>query len=86
MRDEQLERDRAIFQKTFTTTEGRECLTIIRNRLGANCIEAEKIKPELVVFDRWLLYMIGIHTHNVQEVTDALLGCANNDDIEVKNG
>lgn len=81
-----LEQYRAIFQKTFSTLEGRECLTIIRNQLGANCMDPAQIKPDLIAFDRWLLYMIGLHTHNVQEVTDALLGCANSDDIEVRNG
>lgn len=78
-----LEQKRRAFKAVFKDTpDGPLVLSIIRNQLGANNYDAGKVIPELVVFDHWLQYMIGIkHEQNFMEETKALLTAINDDDI-----
>jgi len=78
-----LEQNRIAFQNVFRDhPSGPLVLSIIRNQLGVNNFEAEKVVPELVVLDHWLLYMIGVkHEQNFLNETKGLLAAVNDDDI-----
>ena len=78
-----LEQKRLKFQNVFKDhPDGPEVLAIIRNQCGANNYDADKVIPELIVFDHWLQYMIGIkHDQNFMEETQALLSAVNDTDI-----
>lgn len=76
------ERIRLAFQNVFRHPDGYIVLAIIRHELGANCTDPDKIKPDLIAFDHWLLNKIGIkHVKNFEEEAKALLGIANDNDI-----
>jgi hypothetical protein len=74
---------RLAFQNVFVHhPDGYVVLALIRNQLGANCTAPEKIRPDLIAFDHWLLNRIGIkHNRNFEEETKALLGIANDNDL-----
>lgn len=78
-----LEQKRIKFQNVFKNhPDGPEVLSIIRNQLGANNYDADKVIPEFIAFDHWLQYMIGIkHEQNFLEETKALLTAVNDNDL-----
>lgn len=78
-----LEQKRRAFQAVFKDhPDGPLVLSVIRNQLGVNNYDAGNVIPELVVFDHWLQYMIGIkHEQNFLEETKALLKAVNDNDI-----
>lgn len=83
-----MEQKRIKFQNVFKShPDGPEVLMHIRNQLGVNNYDPDRVVPELIAFDHWLMYMIGVkHDKNILNETKALLTAANNADlISVKN-
>ena len=79
-----LEQKRIAFQNVFKNhPDGPLVLSVIRNELGVNNYEEGKVKPDLIVFEHWLMYMIGAkHPQNFLNETKGLLSAVNDDDIQ----
>ena len=78
-----MEQKRLAFQNVFKNhPDGPLVLSIIRNQCGVNNFDASKVIPDLIVFDHWLLYMIGAkHEQNFMNETKGLLSAVNDDDL-----
>ena len=74
---------RKTFRTVFGSGPGKEALTLILNRLGYFSQDPGKVHPELIAAANWLLGALGsVHPGNLFLMTDRIVDCANDTDIQ----
>ena len=73
--------ERAAFQRVFMSADGKGVLAVILNDLGYFSTRDDS-SPQLRAYANRLLQRIGIiHPENLFDITEALLGTANDKDL-----